>query len=277
MKIPVFSLKDVSKSFRAAGARQSLRAVLDFSLDVQEGDFVSVIGPSGCGKTTLLHLLGGFFRPDRGAVLYRGVPVTAPGPDRTIIFQEHGLFPWKTVLGNVEFPIKARGVPRVARRALAQRYIDLVRLGGFEESYPRQLSGGMKQRAGIARALACQPEVVLMDEPFASLDNITREAMQEEILKLWGELGKTFILVTHHLDEAIFMSRRVVVMSARPGTVKEIVKIDLPEPRQREVKTCLRFSELKQRLTGSLREEVEKAREAPSEARRENDAQEEGV
>jgi ABC-type nitrate/sulfonate/bicarbonate transport system ATPase subunit len=257
MSVPLFSIRGISKSFKIPGKRP-LKAVSDFSLDVPAGDFISIIGPTGCGKTTLLHLLGGFFPPDKGEVLYKGAPVSAPGPERTIIFQEHGLFPWKTVLGNVEFPIKARGVSSAERAITAQKYIDMVRLKGFEHSYPRQLSGGMKQRAGIARALACLPEVVLMDEPFASLDNITREGMQEEILKLWAELGKTFILITHHLDEAIFMSRRVVVMSARPGTVKEIVKIDLPEPRNPEVKTQSRFAELKQHLTRSLREEVGK-------------------
>jgi NitT/TauT family transport system ATP-binding protein len=175
-----------------------------------------------------------------------------------VIFQEYGLFPWKTVLGNVEFPIKARGVPAAERREIARKYIGMVHLSGFENSYPHQLSGGMKQRAGIARALACQPEAVLMDEPFASLDNITREIMQEEILRLWSEVGKTFILITHHLDEAIFMSRRVIVMGARPGRVKESVEIDLPEPRTPEVKEHPRFSAFKKHLTHSLREEVEK-------------------
>ncbi len=260
MSAPLFSVRDVFKTFRAGG--RGVKALAGFTLEVPEGDFVSIIGPSGCGKTTLLHLLGGFFPPDRGRVLYKGAPVTAPGPERTVIFQEHGLFPWKTVLGNVEFPLKARGVPAAARAAEAQKYIDMVRLKGFEHSYPRQLSGGMKQRAGIARALACNPEVVLMDEPFASLDNITRDMMQEEILRLWGELDKTFVLVTHHLDEAIFMSRRVAVMSARPGRVKEVVEVSLPEPRTQDAKTCRRFAELKQHLTLSLREEVERSHDA---------------
>jgi NitT/TauT family transport system ATP-binding protein len=261
MKAPLFSVRGAHKSFRSPGKRP-FKAVSDFSLEVPAGDFISIIGPTGCGKTTLLHLLGGFIFPDKGLVLCKGEPVTGPGPERTVIFQEHGLFPWKTVLGNVEFPIKARGVGGGERRAAAQKYIDMVRLGGFEHNYPRQLSGGMKQRAGIARALASQPEAVLMDEPFASLDSITRDLMQEEILKLWQELGKTFILVTHHIDEAIFMSRRVAVMSARPGTVKEIVEIDLPGPRRQEVKTHKRFAELRQRLTLSLREEVAKIPEA---------------
>ncbi|OGR41430.1 MAG: hypothetical protein A2X35_10505 [Elusimicrobia bacterium GWA2_61_42] len=254
----IFSIKNVSKSFKDPKSGDSLPVINDLSLEIKGGDFVSIIGPSGCGKTTLLYQMGGFLRPDEGTIHYKGQPVLAPHPERTVIFQEYGLFPWKTVLGNVEFPIKARGALPAERREIALKYIKMVHLNGFENSYPHQLSGGMKQRAGIARALACQPEVVLMDEPFASLDNITREIMQEEILRLWSEVGKTFILITHHLDEAIFMSRRVIVMDARPGRVKESVEIDLPEPRTPEVKSHPRFAALKKHLTRSLREEVEK-------------------
>ncbi|MCM2266924.1 MAG: ABC transporter ATP-binding protein [Elusimicrobiales bacterium] len=259
MKSPAFAIKDLGKVFLDARTGSSLSVLDGLSLDIAEGEFVSIIGPSGCGKTTLLSHMGGFLRPDAGSVLYKGAPVLAPHPERTVIFQEHGLFPWKTVLGNVEFPLKARGTPSADRRREAGRLIDMVHLRGFEHSYPHQLSGGMKQRAGIARALACRPEAVLMDEPFAALDNITREIIQEEILRLWSELGKTFVLVTHHLEEAIFMSRRVVVMSARPGRIKEEVLIDLPEPRSALVKSDPRFTALKQRLTRSLREEVAKA------------------
>jgi len=233
-------------------------ALEHLSLDIRRGEFVSVIGPSGSGKTTLLYLLAGFLTPDSGEVLYNGTPVSGPAPERTVIFQEYGLFPWKTALGNVEFPLKARGIPAQARLSAAREFISMVHLSGFEDKYPHQLSGGMKQRVGIARALACQPEAVLMDEPFAALDNITRELLQEEILRLWSGLGKTFVLVTHHLEEAIFMSRRIIVMSARPGRVKESVVIDLPEPRTAETKTHPRFVELKSRLMRSLREEVEK-------------------
>jgi NitT/TauT family transport system ATP-binding protein len=254
----LFSIKGLSKSFRDPRSGVPLPVLNDLSLEIASGEFISIIGPSGCGKTTLLYHLGGFLKPDAGSVRYKGAPVLDPHPERTVIFQEYGLFPWKTVLGNVEFPIKARGVPCRERREIARKYINMVHLNGFENTCPQQLSGGMKQRAGIARALACQPEVVLMDEPFASLDNITREIMQEEILRLWSEVGKTFILITHHLEEAIFMSRRVIVMSARPGRVKESVEIDLPEPRSPEVKAHPRFAALKKHLTHSLREEVEK-------------------
>lgn len=258
MNKAVFSIKNVCTSFKDPKSGVVLPVLDDLSLEIKSGEFISIIGPSGCGKTTLLSHMGGFLRPDSGSVCYKGAPVLAPHPERPVIFQEYGLFPWKTVLGNVEFPIKARGVPAAERSKMARKYINMVHLRGFENTYPQQLSGGMKQRAGIARALACLPEAVLMDEPFASLDNITREIMQGEIIRLWNEVGKTFVLVTHHLEEAIFMSRRVVVMSARPSRIKESVEIDLPEPRTQEVKEHPRFAALKKHLTQSLREEVEK-------------------
>jgi len=259
MMKPIFTAEAVHKSFNDPKNGVSLRALGGLSLEIRQGEFVSIIGPSGSGKTTLLYLLAGFLRPDSGKLLYRGEEVRGPSPERTVIFQEYGLFPWKTAAGNVEFPLKARCMPAAARRAEALKYISMVHLDGFADKYPHQLSGGMKQRVGIARALACDPKVVLMDEPFAALDNITRELLQEEILRLWSGLGKTFVLVTHHLEEAIFMSRRIILMSSRPGRVKEVVDIDLPEPRTADIKTHPRFVELKSRLTRSLREEVEKS------------------
>jgi len=256
---PLFKAEAVHKSFRDPKSGASLEALGGLSLEIQEGEFVSVIGPSGSGKTTLLYLMAGFLKPDSGRLLYKGAEVDGPSPERTVIFQDYGLFPWKTAAGNVEFPLKARGLSPSARRAGARKYLSMVHLDGFEDKYPHQLSGGMKQRVGIARALACGPDAVLMDEPFAALDNITREMLQEEILRLWSGLGKTFVLITHHLDEAIFMSRRIIVMSARPGVVKESIAVDLPEPRTAEVKTHPAFTALKARLMKSLREEVEKS------------------
>ncbi|HNW43485.1 MAG TPA: ABC transporter ATP-binding protein [Elusimicrobiales bacterium] len=258
MNETIFSIQNVSRAFKDPKGGIAVPALEGMSLDIRRGEFVSVIGPSGSGKTTLLYLMAGFLRPDAGQVLYNGAAVTGPAPERTVIFQEYGLFPWKTAMGNVEFPLKARGLDAAGRRRAALDFLSMVHLSGFENKFPHQLSGGMKQRVGIARALACQPEAVLMDEPFAALDNITRELLQEEILRLWSGLGKTFVLVTHHLEEAIFMSRRIIVMSARPGRVKESVDIDLPGPRTAEIKTHPRFIELKSRLTRSLREEVEK-------------------
>ncbi|MCX5792235.1 MAG: ABC transporter ATP-binding protein [Elusimicrobia bacterium] len=259
MTEPLFKAGNVYKSFKDPKSGVSLCALGGLSLEIRQGEFVSVIGPSGSGKTTLLYLMAGFLRPDSGTLRYKGEEVLGPSPERTVIFQEYGLFPWKTAAGNVEFPLKARGLAADARRAEALKYISMVHLDGFADKYPHQLSGGMKQRVGIARALACGPQAVLMDEPFAALDNITREMLQEEILRLWSGLGKTFVLITHHLDEAIFMSQRVIVMSARPGVVKEIVEVRLPEPRTAEVKTHPSFIALKSRLMKSLREEVEKS------------------
>jgi len=255
----VFCIKDAAKAFPGGRHGRPVTALSGLTLDVREGEFLSVIGPTGCGKTTLLYLLAGFLKPDSGSVLYRGVPVPGPAPERAVIFQDYGLFPWKTVAGNIAFPALARGESAAQARAGAVDLARKVHLAGFEDKYPHQLSGGMKQRVGIARALACNPDVVLMDEPFAALDNITRELLQEEILRLGSGAGRTFVLVTHHLEEAIFMSRRIVVMAARPGRVKEIVAVDLPWPRSAEVKTTQAFLALKARLTLSLREEVEKS------------------
>lgn len=259
MSAPVFSVRDLRKSFAGGRDKPRLQALGGVSLDIKEGEFVSVIGPSGSGKTTLLYLLAGFLKADSGTVAYRGRPVAEPGPERAVIFQEYGLFPWKTALGNIEFPMKARGLGREERHKAAMELVELVRLKGFEDRLPGQLSGGMKQRVGIARALACKPDAVLMDEPFAALDNITRELLQEEIFRLWSGSGRTFVLVTHHLEEAIFMSSRVLLMSARPGTVKEDVAVDFPWPRPASIKGHPKFLELKARLTLSLREEVEKS------------------
>ena len=233
-----------------------LTALENFSLSVYQNDFVSIIGPSGCGKTTLLYLLAGFLKPDNGEILYRGQPILKPDPKRTVIFQEYGLFPWKTVIENVGFALKTKGIDHHTRSEIAQKYIAMVHLSGFEHKYPYQLSGGMKQRVGIARALACEPDVILMDEPFAALDNITREILQEEIRRIWETTHKTFVLITHYIDEAIFLSQKVVVMSARPGRVKEMVEVKLPEERGPDIKTHPYFIALKNKLTQSIREEV---------------------
>ena len=171
---PLFSIRKASKGFRDPKSGVELQAIKDLSLEIMDGEFVSIIGPSGSGKTTLLYMLAGFLFPDSGSVLYDGKAVGGPSPERTVIFQDYGLFPWKTAAGNVEFPLKAAGLGRAERRKEARRFLDMVHLAGFADKYPHQLSGGMKQRVGIARALACNPRAVLMDEPFAALDNITR-------------------------------------------------------------------------------------------------------
>lgn len=255
------SINNVGKIFDAGIGAPKVTALDRVSFDIDEGEFFSIIGPSGCGKTTLLHIIGGFTKPTVGDAEYHGRPILAAGPDRIVIFQEYGLFPWMTVSQNIEFGLKAKGLPADRRREIVSKYIDMVHLGGFESRYPHQISGGMKQRVGIARALAPDPEVVLMDEPFGALDSLTRDLMQEEILRIWGETErKTFVLITHNIDEAIFLSDHVLVMTSRPGRVKEIVKIDLLRPRDPEIRNSnKKFLEYREHLAHLLRSEAQSA------------------
>lgn len=254
-------IQGVKKVFGDTAGTTHVTALDHVSFDIAEGEFFSIIGPSGCGKTTLLHIIAGFTTPTVGHARYRGKPITAAGPDRIVIFQEYGLFPWMTVAQNIEFGLKARGLPPDSRTELVRKYIDMVHLDGFENRYPRQISGGMKQRVGIARALAPDPDVVLMDEPFGALDSLTRDIMQEEILRIWSATErKTFVLITHNIDEAIFLSDHVLAMTSRPGRVKEIVKIDLPRPRDPEIRNSnKRFLEYREHLAHLLREEAQSA------------------
>ena len=207
-------------------------ALEDVSLDVREREFVALLGPSGCGKSTLLYLIGGFLPVETGRILIDGKPVAGPGPDRGIVFQHFALFPWKTVRANILYGLERAGLPREERERRAQAYIDLVGLKGFEDSYPSQLSGGMKQRTAIARTLAFDPKILLMDEPFGALDAQTRSLMQAELLGIWQRTPKTVIFVTHDVQEAVYLADRVAVMSARPGRIKAIVdtKFDKNDP-----------------------------------------------
>jgi NitT/TauT family transport system ATP-binding protein len=196
------------------------------SLEVREREFIALLGPSGCGKSTLLYLIGGFLPISSGTVRVRGAPVTGPGPDRGVVFQHFALFPWKTVLGNVLYGLEKLGLPRAQREKRAREFIDMVGLTGFEESYPSHLSGGMKQRAALARTLAIDPQILLMDEPFGALDAQTRSLMQAELLAIWQRSPKTVIFVTHDVQEAVYLAQRVFVMSARPGRIKAVVDTD---------------------------------------------------
>ena len=213
----------VSHVYRPPRGR-AVTALDDVSLVVRDREFVALLGPSGCGKSTLLYLVGGFLPVEQGAVLVEGRPIAGPGPDRGIVFQHFALFPWKTVLQNVLYGLEKLGVPRKERIRRAREFIELVGLGGFEDSYPSQLSGGMKQRAAIARTLAIDPHILLMDEPFGALDAQTRSLMQAELLRIWQGSRKTVIFVTHDVHEAVFLAERIAVMSARPGRIKEIVE-----------------------------------------------------
>ncbi|MGW9070367.1 ABC transporter ATP-binding protein [Streptomyces yangpuensis] len=198
-------------------------------LEIRSGEFLVVVGPSGCGKSTLLDLLGGLSAPTAGRILLDGKPVTGPGLDRGIVFQQYALLPWRTALGNVEFGLEATGVPRRERKQRAREFLDIVGLTGFEDRHPHQLSGGMRQRVAIARSLAYDPDVLLMDEPFAALDAQTRESLQDELRRIWQRTGKTVVFITHGIEEAVYLGQRVAVMTSRPGRIKEIVPVAFGE------------------------------------------------
>ncbi len=216
-------IDQVTHTYRPAHGR-SVLALTDVSLKIRPREFLALLGPSGCGKSTLLYLVGGFLPIEAGRIVVEGKPVAAPGPDRGIVFQHFALFPWKTVRANVLYGLERQRMPRAERSRRAQAFIDLVGLNGFEESYPSQLSGGMKQRAAIARTLAFDPSILLMDEPFGALDAQTRALMQTELLGIWQRTPKTVIFVTHDVQEAVYLADRVAVMSARPGRIKAIVE-----------------------------------------------------
>ena len=228
----MIDIADLSKRFERRRGASNL-ALSDISLRVPDGEFVSILGPSGCGKSTLLYIVGGFVAPSTGTVRIDGKPVTGPGPDRGPVFQEFALFPWKTVLGNVSYGLLQQGETRAAAEAKARALLAMVHLDGYENFYPKELSGGMKQRVAIARTLAYGPRILLMDEPFGALDAHTRTRLQRELLEIWERDRKTVLFVTHGVDEAVLLSDRVVVLSAAPGRIKTIVKIDLPRPRDR--------------------------------------------
>lgn len=226
------SAKNVSKLYATANGVNW--ALDDVSLDIAPGEFVCAIGASGCGKTTLLNMLAGFVEPSQGTLQFNNAPLQGAGPDRGVVFQEYALFPWLTARRNVEFGLRLNGMDRTARRKEADRLLDLVGLSRAADSYPFELSGGMRQRIAVARALATKPKLLLMDEPFAAIDALTRTMLQEELVKLWKELGISVFFITHNIEEAVFLGQRVVVMSAHPGRIKEIVNVDLPYPRHRE-------------------------------------------
>jgi len=225
----VIQLSGLRKEYAADG--RSVVALDGLDLAVCANEFTVVVGPSGCGKTTLLYLVAGFEKPTSGRVLVRGQEVTSPGRDRGVVFQDLALFPWRTVLGNIAFGLETQGFAREEARQIAGQYVHLVGLEGFENAYPNTLSGGMKQRVAIARTLACEPEVLLMDEPFGALDVQTRHLMQEELVRIWEAKRKTVVFVTHSVSEAVYLGDTVCVMTARPGSIKGIVDVSLPRPR----------------------------------------------
>jgi len=250
-------LKDISMLFSRRGRR--FEALRDISFQVAPGQFISIVGASGCGKTTLLRIVDGLTRPTRGEVWVDGRAVDRPGPDRGFVFQQDALFPWRTVLDNVIFGLEVQGKPKREARERADVLVRLVGLTGFEQHFPHELSGGMRQRANLARALTIDPDVLLMDEPFASLDAQTREIMQAELLRIWRSNRKTVLFVTHQIDEAVYLADRVVVMTSRPGQVKAVLDVDIPRPRDLSVKRTPRFLELVDAIWKMIEEEVKAA------------------
>jgi NitT/TauT family transport system ATP-binding protein len=249
-------IQEISHEYFDASRKATLYALRDINITIDEGEFTCIIGPSGCGKTTLLNIVAGFIRPTKGKVLLDGKEIIKPGPDRVMVFQEHALFPWLTVQGNVEFGLEMQGKPKEERKRIAKVFINMVGLGGFEDRYPFELSGGMKQRLGLARSLAVDPEVLLLDEPFASLDAQARRIMQDELLGILGQNRKTSILVTHSIDEAVYLADRLVLLSARPGRVLANEKIELPKPRSR---SDVNFVKTVERYDSIIRMEVNRA------------------
>ncbi|AVP57597.1 ABC transporter ATP-binding protein [Pulveribacter suum] len=248
-------IQGVSRTFTNARG-QATQALLPVDFHVRDNDFVTILGPSGCGKSTLLRIVAGLDEPTAGRVLLDGVPVQGPGADRGMVFQSYTLFPWLTVEQNIRFGLRERGVPAAQQKERSDYFLVKVGLAGFEQHYPKQLSGGMQQRTAIARALANDPKILLMDEPFGALDNQTRVQMQELLLSIWEAQRKTVMFVTHDIDEAIFMANRVAVFSARPGRIKTELPVPLPHPRHYTVKTAPEFMELKARLTEEIRAEA---------------------
>ncbi|MPZ95846.1 MAG: ATP-binding cassette domain-containing protein [Propionibacteriales bacterium] len=257
---PKIRLDDIHKTFRwtSKGKQHVVPALEGVTFDIRPHEFLSVIGPSGCGKTTLLRIIASLANADIGKVLIDGREVTKPGPERAMVFQAFGLFPWKTVIDNVKFPLTTRKVPDAEATRRAREQLRRVGLDRFETSHPHQLSGGMQQRVGLARALATEPDILLMDEPFGAIDAQTREYMQEELMKIWHETDKTVVFITHDLDEAVLLSDRILVLSRGPGTVRRVVDVDLPRPRwEYDVRAHPNFAPVRHEIWQLLRRDLQ--------------------
>ena len=259
----MIAIRHCRKSYLAQDGGAAVPVLAGIDLAIHAGEFVCILGPSGCGKTTLLQILAGLVRLDEGEVAIDGRPVTGPGPDRGMVFQDFALLPWADVLTNIAFGLELRGIARPDRLARARALVEAVGLKGFEQHHPRQLSGGMQQRVGLARALAIDPAILLMDEPFGALDSQTRRGLQEDLLDLHADNHKTIVFVTHSVDEAVRLGDRIVLLSTRPAVVEEIVVVDLPRPRPRDVGTLPRFVELKEHLWRQLRLQASHGRRLP--------------
>ena len=265
--IPKIEFEKVSKTFgvkdrgKLASKSSRFTALNDVSFQVQAGEFLVIVGPSGCGKSTLLDLLAGLTKPCSGQILLDGKPIGGPAMDRGIVFQQYALFPWRTALENVAFGLEVKGIAEKQRREIAQRYLSLVGLDGFEHRHPHELSGGMKQRVAIARSLAYDPEVLMMDEPFAALDAQTRETLQGELVRIWKASKKTIIFITHGIDEAVALGQRVAIMTSRPGRIKTVIEVPEALRQSDDVRSHLDFPLVRQEIWSVLREEVQRAQE----------------
>ena len=255
---PCLDLRAVA--MRYGRGPEAVEALASIDLSVDEHEFVTIVGPSGCGKSTLLYLVGGFLQPSAGTIRLRGKPIAGPGPDRGIVFQRYSLFPWLTVRGNIAYGLAEKGTPRRERDRIVSELVRLVHLEGFEERYPRELSGGMQQRVALAQTLACQPDILLMDEPFGALDAQTRRILQDELRRIWRRDMKTVLFVTHDVEEAVALGNRIVVMAARPGRIKEVFHRGFEVPEGGEFDAIPEFTALKLRVWRSVKEEVEAAR-----------------
>ena len=251
----MLSIKNLNKTYHTEEGDEVV-ALSDINLDVADKEFVCFIGPSGCGKTTLLRITAGLEKPDSGTLTVNNEPIKGPGPDRGMVFQEYSLFPWRTVLKNITFSLELKKIPKSEREKIARDFLEVVGLSKFADSYPHELSGGMKQRVAIARALVNDPDVLLMDEPFGAVDAQTRNRLQHELLNIWEKKKKTVLFITHSVDEAVFLADKVVVFTARPGRVKEVINIDLPRPRER---TSFEANAVREHLLASLGAEIQAA------------------
>jgi NitT/TauT family transport system ATP-binding protein len=250
-RMALLEIMGVSKQFFAEG--KEMQILQDINLSIKENEFICFIGPSGCGKTTLLRIVAGLEDPTVGTITLDGELIKGPSPERGMVFQEYSLFPWRTVIDNIAFGLELRGIPANERMVRSRQYLKMVGLERFETRYPHELSGGMKQRVAIARALVNDPRALLMDEPFGALDAQTRNIMQSELLRIWSEEKKTVVFVTHSVDEAIYLADRIVIMSARPGRIKDVIEIPLVRPRNR---TSLEVNQIRDRILSDLRSEM---------------------
>jgi NitT/TauT family transport system ATP-binding protein len=260
MTTPKISVREITKTFPVRTAPAQIAAIDRVSFDVRAGEFLVIVGPSGCGKSTLLDLIAGLTEPASGAVLLDDRPVTGPGLDRGVVFQQYALFPWRTAQANIEFGLEVKGIGRRERQQRAREVLDLVGLSAFGDRYPHELSGGMKQRVAIARSLAYEPDVLLMDEPYAALDAQTRESLQDELLGIWRRTGTTIVFITHSIDEAVYLGERVAVMTSRPGRIKQFVDVQLDEPAAGEdPRSTPAFTAKRREIWELLHDEVRKA------------------